>query len=421
MPKARKKSKKRYIWIALALVAVLIVICNVARKGSGTLEVQTDKVKRGDITSSVSGAAKIQPEVQVKISAKVSGNIMKLGVEEGDYVEKGQFLCQLDPEYYQAAMEQAESNYKYAQAGYDKARSDYTRAQELFKQNLYSQAELESDKSVFEQAAAQVEQMAAIRKQAKDNLDKTTLYAPMSGTVSQLNKKEGEMVTGSQFTLDVIMVIADLTKMLAETEIDENDVVSVSVGDTSNINIDAFPDSVFLGTVKEIANTGITQGQGTQEEVTNFLVKVTLLHRPRGLRPGMSATVDIKTETRKAVLKIPIQCVTVREPLKPEAEGEEAPEGEHVSEEHSEPAPPQIAEPGKKKPHYVVFVVREGAAHQAPVTVGISSDSEWEIKEGLEEDEEVVSGSYRVLSKQLKDGDPVEVNNTLKQFGNTGN
>jgi len=413
----KKPKKKLFIFIGAAVVLLIIIVGNLSKRGGGKVKVQTDEVVRGDITASVSGPAKIQPEVQVKISAKVSGQIIDLGVKEGDYVKKGQFLCQLDEEYYRAAVEQAASSYQYAVAGYEKAKSEYERSEKLFAGNLISSSELEIAKSTYEQAKAQVDQSDAALKQAKDNLAKATIYSPMEGTVSQLNKKVGEMAMGSQFTLDVIMVVADLTKMLAETEIDENDVVSVSFEDTAKVVVDAYPDSTFRGIVKEIANTGMTKGQGTQEEVTNFMVKAFMLDMPEGLRPGMSATVDILTETRKDVLKIPIQCVTVRSPLKPEKEEGTEDEGGSSSEEEEEKEKSQEKPKGGEEPIRVVFVVKDRVAHQVPVTTGISSDTEWEIIEGLEEENEVVSGSYRVLSKQLKDGDEVKVDNTLKKYG----
>ncbi len=427
-----ERSSKKKLFIILGVVAVLavIVIANLKKSGGSAVTVQTDKVTRGDITSSVSGSARIQPEIQVKISAKVSGQITDLGVEEGDYVKKGQFLVRLDQEFYRAAVEQSESNLRFAQAGFEKSENEYKRSQKLFQDNLISQAELDIAKSTYEQAKAQVEQYDASLRQAKDNLDKTTIYAPMDGTVSQLNKKIGEMAMGSQFTLDVIMVVADLTRMLAETEIDENDVVNVSIGDTANVVIDAFPDTTFRSVVKEIANTGSTKGMGTQEEVTNFLVKAFMLDLPGGLRPGMSATVDVQTDTRKNVLKIPIQCLTMREPIAPEdtvktgkgkisgkskgkekdaVKDEKAPEG---------PAGKKAVkdEPVPKEPIQVIFVVKDGMAHQRAVVTGISSDTEWEVVSGLEEGVEVVSGSYRILSKQLKDGDKVKIDNSLKKF-----
>ena len=417
----KSKRKKLFIFLGVLVVLLIIIVANLTRRSGKGVAVQTEKVMRGNITASVSGPAKIQPEVQVKISAQVSGKIVKLGVEEGDFVKQGQFLVQLDPEFYSAAVEQAESNLRYAAAGYEKARNEYERFETLYKDNLASESELDLAKSTYEQADAQVEQYSAGLKQARDNLAKTTLYAPMDGTVSQLNKKVGEMAMGSQFTLDVIMVVADLTKMLAETEIDENDVVSVSLGDTADVIVDAFPDAKFLGIVKEIANTGLTRGSGTQEEVTNFMVKVSMIEKPERLRPGMSATVDIMTDTRWSVLKVPIQCVTVREPLKEKTEEagvDSAAVGDEKKDE--EMSDTSVNPGGKGEPVRVIFVVKDDVAHQKAVKTGISSDTEWEIIEGVEEGDEVVSGSYRVLTRQLQDGSEVKVDNSVKKFGQEG-
>lgn len=398
----RSGKKKLLVFLGIAAVLAVIIISNLQKSGP-KITVQTEQVKRGRIVATVSGAARVQPEVQVKISAKVSGQIIELAVKEGDYVKKGQFLVQLDPVAYRAAVKQSQSNLDYAQAGFRKAESEYERAKSLFSSNHISEAELEIAKSTYEQSRAQVEQNMAALDQARDNLDKTTIYAPMEGTVSQLNKKTGEMAMGSQFTLDVIMIVADLTKMRAETEIDENDVVAVTLGDSANIEVDAFPDSVFKGLVTEIANTGTTQGQGTQAEVTNFLVKVAMLSPPPGLRPGMSATVDIITETRENALKIPIQCLTVRPPVHDEAEEDSA-----------------RAASGREEDIQVVFIVEDGAAIQTPVTVGISSKQDYEVIEGLEEDQEIVSGSYRVLSKELKNKAAVKVDNSVQKFDKDG-
>ena len=411
----KKNRKKLFIFIGVLVVLALLVVVNLKKGKGGKVKVQTEKVTRGEIVATVSGSARIQPEVQVKISAKVSGQIVNLGVEEGDAVEKGQFLVQLDQEYYQAVVEQVNSNLMFAKAGYEKAKKEYARSEKLFGNNLLSEAELEIAKSTFEQAKAQVEQAEASLKQAQDNLDKTTILSPMNGIVSKLNKKVGEMAMGSQFTLDEIMVVSDLSRMLAETEIDENDVVQVSVGDTSEIAVDAFQDTTFLGVVKEIANTGSTRGLGTQDEITNFLVKVSMIQVPERIRPGMSATVDIVTEKKQDACKVPIQCVTVRAPVKPEETAlEEKKDDDAKSEDKSEEKKEKTFT--NDEPVKVVFVLKDKIAKQVEIETGIASDTEWEITKGLEEGDEVVSGSYRILSKQLKDGDEVTVDNSLKKF-----
>ncbi|NQT25084.1 efflux RND transporter periplasmic adaptor subunit [candidate division KSB1 bacterium] len=406
----RISKKKLFIFIGIFVVLAVFVFANLKKKGQKT-KIQTETVSKGTITETVSGSARIQPEVQVKISAKVSGQIVDLGVKEGDSVTEGQFLAQLDQEYYQAAMEQTQSNLAFAEAGYTKAQNEYNRYKQLFEDNLTSEAELDLAKSNFGQAKAQVEQGEATLKQARDNLAKTTIYSPMDGTVSQLNKKLGEMAMGSQFTLDVIMVVSDLTQMQAETEIDENDVIHVTVDDTANIMIDAFPDTTFKGVVYEIANTGSTLGQGTMEQVTNFLVKVAMIEKPEHLRPGMSSTVDIITESKENVLKVPIQCVTIRKPVKEEVETtEETADSTKTDSTETKGKPKE-----EEKPVKVIFIVENNIAQQLEVETGISSDTEWEIKSGLEEGAEIVSGPYRILSKQLNDKDEISVDNSLKK------
>jgi len=414
----KKKKRNILIFAGIVVLLVLIVLSNVVKKGGSKLVVTTEKVTKGRVEAKVSGPAKIQPEIQVKISAKVSGQIMKLGVQEGDYVKKGQFLVQLDPDFYRAAVEQTESNLKFSVAGFEKAKNEYERSKQLFNQDLISKAELDIAKSAYEQANSQVEETQAVLKQQKDNLAKTTIYSPMDGTVSQLNKKVGEMAMGSQFTLDVIMVVADLTQMRAETEIDENDMIAVALNDTAKIAVDAYPDTTFKGKVTEIANTGTLKGQNTQEEVTNFLVKVSMLQKPKNLRPGMSATVDISTSVKSDILKLPIQCVTTRQPLKPKPapadKNKAKKETAKGAQKQAQKPDTGKAEPKKaEEPIKVVFVVRDGVVHQVPVTTGISSDTDWEILSGVKEGDEIVSGSYRILSKQLKDGDKVKVTKTL--------
>lgn len=420
----KKSRKKLFFLIGFVVIIIVIVLLNRGKSSGYKFTVQTDKVERGNITSSVSGSAKIKPDIQVKVSAKVSGKIMKLGVEEGDYVKKGQFLAQLDQANYKAAADQARSNLNYSLAGYQKSKSEYERAETLFSNNLISKSELEISKSSYKQAKAQVEQSRAALNRAEDDLSKTTIYSSMEGTVSKLNKKEGEMAMGSQFTLDVLMVISDLTRMVAETEIDENDVIYISEGDTAEINLDAYPDTLFKGIVTEIANTGETTGAGTQGEVTNFFVKAAMLEKPEGIRPGMSATVDILTETHFNILKVPIQCITVRKPVGPESEdkkeqknkSEDAEKQENESEENEELAKISVDSEKieEKEAIEVVFVVKDEIAHQVPVKTGISNDTEWELLKGVEEGDEVISGSFKILSKQISDGDKVKIDNSLK-------
>lgn len=426
-----KKAKLSIAAGALVVIAVLVFF-NLKKARGDVIEVQTTKVARGDVTQLVSGSGKIQPEKEVKISAFVSAEIKRLHVQEGDNVASGQLLVELDRARYEAAFERSKSDLKSAQANLKKAKSEQTRAKDLFAQNLYSQAELETVEANFELAESSVEQAEAMLKQAHDDLSKTHLRSPIDGTVAKLDKEEGEIALGSQFQADVIMTVADLTRMEMVAEIDENDVVLVALGDTADIEVDALPDQKFLGVVSEIAHTATTRGLGTQEEVTNFDVKVFIISNVERLRPGMSATVDIKTETHKDVLYVPIQAITMREPSDTTSSVGEFSKTTwrrkkgSTRDENAElwgggnadgaAENDKKAEADKNKMVQVVFVVKEGKVEMRPVDTGISSEKNVEIVRGLEGTEEVVTGSFRALTNLLKDGSKVKINNKVKKF-----
>ncbi len=399
------KKKKLWITIGIIIIIAIFVIVNLQRSKGGEIPVQVEKVQRGDITQFVSGPGKVQPEVQVKISANVSAEIMGLYVEEGDRVEKGQLLVKLDETKYVAAVERAKSNKKAAEARLIKAKNDYKRAKDLYSKKLTSKVELENAEANLKLAETDVEQAIASLQQAEDDLSKTKLYSPLDGIVTKVNKEVGEIALGALYQADVIMVVSDLARMEVLSEIDENDVVLVTEGDSVDIEIDAIPDTTFLGVVSEIAHTATTRGLGTQEEVTNFEVKISIVNPVGKLRPGMSATVDIRTESKKNVIKIPIQCVTVRDWEQVYKEDKQTEKGE------DEPDTTAIQAENKEEMIEVVFIVEEGVAKISPVETGISSDTDIEVKSGLEENQKVVTGSYRVLSKTLKDGDSVKISN----------
>ncbi len=408
-----RKQKKRWKKILILSVIVIVIgglfVANALKEKDTSVEVQTVKVKKGELVETVPGTGRVQPEVQVSISANVSGKITGIFVEEGDRVEKGSLLVTLDREKYEAAAEQAQSSLKSSKAAMAKSESELRRARELFQQSMSSQADLEAAEADFQLRSAEVERSAAYLKQAKDDLAKTSIYSPMAGIVSLLNKEPGEMALGAQFQQDIIMVVADLSKMEVVVEIDESDIINVSLQDTAEIEIDAYPDTVFSGIVREIAHTATTRGMGTAEEITNFEVKVTILEVPDRLRPGMSATAEIVTEVHEDALYIPIQCVVLKPPLMKDdhpSEGEE-PVGADTEEEAQTTEPDEDIESEKKEPIEVVFVVRDGVVEQIPVITGISSDTDLEILSGLEKGEIVVSGPFRTLTQQLKDGDEV--------------
>ena len=402
--------KKILIIGGVVVVVVVLVLVNILKKEKGTA-VDVEKITRGTIMQKVTGSGQIRPEVQVKISARVAGKILKLYAEEGDRVKKGQLLVKLDQEQYQAALERAESTKLSMRANEKKLKSDLIRAKNLHEQGLMSEAEFEAVQASHEAAESNTRQAQASVKEAKDALAKTRLHADMDGTVSMLNKEEGEIALGAQFQEDVIMIVADLTKMEAAIEIDENDVVNVSMGDTAEVEIDAFADTTFKGVVTKIANSATVKGLGTQEQVTNFEVTVALFDYNEKFRPGMSTTVDIITETRDDVLKVPIQAVTVRpkDKLEKKPGVEEHPESESSEEEGttSKDKKPEMIE--------VVFCVEDNKAVSKPVKLGISDDTHYMVISGVEEGDEVITGPFRVLSRTLKNDDLIEYEKKEKE------
>ncbi len=402
--------KKILIIGGVVVVVVVLVLVNILKKEKGTA-VDFEKITRGTIMQKVTGSGQIRPEVQVKISARVAGKILKLYAEEGDRVKKGQLLVELDQEQYKAAFERAESTLLSMRANEKKLKSDLIRAKDLHEQGLMSEAEFEAVQASYEAAESNTRQAQASVKEAKDALAKTRLHADMDGTVSMLNKEEGEIALGAQFQEDVIMIVADLTKMEAAIEIDENDVVNVSMGDTADVEIDAFADTTFKGVVTQIANSATVKGLGTQEQVTNFEVTVALFDYNEKFRPGMSTTVDIITETRDDVLKVPIQAVTVRpkDKLEKKPGVEEHPEHESSDEEdtNKEAKKPEMIE--------VVFCVEDNKAVSKPVKLGISDDTHYAVISGVEEGDEVITGPFRVLSRTLKNDDLIEYETKKKE------
>lgn len=407
--------KKLFIIIGVVIIIGAFIIINLNRSKGGEISVQVEKVKRGDITQVVSASGKIQPETEVKISANVSSEITGLYVKEGEIVEKGHLLVELDRTKYLAAVERSKSNKKAARAGLKKAENDYQRAKDLYKQKLSSTADLENAEANLKLAESQLEQAVANLTQAEDDLIKTRLFAPINGTITIINKEVGEIALGSMFQADVIMVVADLSQMEVLAEIDENDITLIEMGDTTDIEIDAIPDTTFIGVVSEIALAGNTRGRGTQEEVTNFEVKVAVIDKVEKLRPGMSSTVDIRTEQRRNILQVPIQSVTVRtqdEISNPEDKKES--KADTVETKQDTTSEKSVKSKDKEEMLEVVFIVEDDKAKVIPVETGISSDTDIEIKNGLEEGQQVVTGSYRVLSKTLKNGSSVKITEKAK-------
>lgn len=419
MANNKKRNKKKIIVLSVlgALILAFIVLAILGTKKEEVIIVQTEQVKKRDITQIVTATGKIEPEFKVVITPEVSGEIIYLPVKEGQRVKKGDVLLKIKQDQYLAQRDRAVANLQSARANLaiqkiqlQKIESDFNRVRELYSKGLSSEAEFEAIKAQYETARAQVlsaesavQQMEAMVKEANENLAKTIITSPMDGVVSQLNVKLGERVLGTGFTQGSnLMTVADLSKMVAVVDVDENDVVLISYGDKAKVKVDAFPGKVFTGVVYEIGNTAKAKGLGTQEEVVNFEVKIRIIDADVSLKPGMSCNVEIMTETRTNVLAVPIQAVTVRgieKEKKQEQEDEEIVSIETKKEEID------------TKAFEGVFVVKDGKAKFVKVKTGISDDTYIEIISGLKGDEEVVTGSYRAISRELKEGSRVRVEN----------
>jgi len=407
------KNKIILIGVGALVVAGAGLAFSSRGRDQGKVEVETSPVEARQIIQTVDATGRIQPVTQVNISADVSAKITRLEVKEGDWVEKGQLLLELDRERYLAEVESAEANLRSSQAqarvveeNLAKVRKDLERVRSLFEQKLESQSSLDAAEATAEVEQARhrssldgVEQSRAALKQARDALSKTTIYAPMSGTISKLNKEIGEIALGSQFQEDVILELSNLAGMEALVDVDENDIVQLAIGDKAKIEVDALPGVTFEGEVTEIANSAKVASAGTADQKTEFEVKVAILDPGTQLRPGMTASAEITTEVRESALGVPIQSVAVRTP---EQLGAKAPEGEGGDEAAR-------FTPDKSGFVQVVFVVEDGVATARQVKTGIQSDTHIELVEGIAAGEQVVTGSYRAISRDLKDGTAVTV------------
>jgi HlyD family secretion protein len=399
---------KKIIIISVIVVAIVAIIIANLMSGEKATEVQTEKVFRANITEKVTGNGKIYPVVDVDISAKVSGEILQITAEEGDTVSAGEVLVVLDGEQYKAMRDRARSLISGAEADVKLSQSEMDRAKELFQKNLISKAELDIAEAQYDKARSQLKQAQASLTEAEDALSKTILKAPMSGIIIRKNKDAGEMALGSQFQSDVILGLADLSKMEARVEVNENDIINVSLDDTCEVEIDAFRDTTFIGLVSEISHSATTKSAGTIEEVTNYDVHILLLDKVPSFRPGMSATADIRTQTVENALNVPIQSLTAREreKLKESSKVESTP-----AERESEAVLASQKKKNKRTDEMieVVFVVDEGIARMRQIEIGISDENYYEVINGLQEGDEVVTGPFKVLSRELDDEDEVKI------------
>ncbi len=435
-----KKRKKFLIWSGIILLIVLIALA-VSKKGKDHgIKVTTEKVKKRTLVETVSANGKIQPELDIKISPYISGEVVELYVKEGDPVKEGDLLAKIDPKIYVSGYERAAATLQMQKASlanskarlaqvkaqFSKAQEDFKRNKKLFDQNVISQADFDAATSAYEVAKEEVKaaeenvkaaeysvnSAEASLKEAKENLTRTNIYSPADGTVSTLNVEKGERVTGaSQFSSGTeIMKIANLKRMIVVVEVNENDIVRVSKGDTCIIEVDAYLNRKFKGVVTEMATSANVTGVSA-DQVTNFEVKILILQSSyqdmidgnnvssSPFRPGMSASVEIQTETEKDVPTVPIQAVTTR----PDTTGVIK---EKKSEGNSENKDEAAAKEKEELVEYV-FLYDNGKAKMQKVKTGIQDDMYIQIKEGVKEGDEVITGPYRAVSKRLKNGDEV--------------
>jgi HlyD family secretion protein len=408
--------KKKTLFIIIGIALALIVLLIVGKKAgwfgkSGNFkEVEITKIEPIDIIETVSATGKIQPEIEVKLSSEVSGEIIELPVVEGQAVEKGDLLVRVNPDIYQsnvnraqAGLETSRANYSQAQASLKQAEANYNRNKSLFEKGVISKAEWDRIVSEYEVAQANKESAyynmqstAATVKEATDNLGRTNIYAPMSGTISKLDAELGERVVGTQQMAGTeILRVANLTNMEVEVDVNENDIVKVQVGDSTIVEVDAYLGKEFSGIVTEISNSA--DAALTTDQVTNFKVKVRIIEESykellegkeenySPFRPGMTATVDIITNRKDNIIGVPISAIVIKN---------DTTVGKNQDQKYE-----------------AVFLKEGEKAELRKVTTGIQDDSNIEITEGLEEGETVITGPYNTVTKSLKEGDDVEVTN----------
>jgi len=405
-----QKLKNKKIWIfSLVITIVVIGVGLTFFNEDDYVSVTAEIVQKRDIIHKINASGIIQPEEEVQITSMVSGWITDITVLEGDTVKPGQHLISIDKKQYQAAYDQAASQVKSSEANLKNIKSQRARTESLFAQKLISKQELEQIEASYEAAKSQVEQARAALLSREDELSKTRLVAPKYGIVTSLTKEEGEMALGGMFNPGVLMTIADLSFMEVLVDVNENDVVTINIGDTTEIEIDAFPDSVFYGLVSEIAHTAQNINMGGQQQVTNFKVKVKIFDPPKRIRPGMSSTVNIISETIKNTISIPIQALTSRpenyKELNANKKDSKKWEDQEGNKSYSD----------LNESIDVVFILVESFDGEIaskgekyaivnPVNVGLSSEDYYSVKTGLKENDLIVTGRFRVLSKELQHG-----------------
>ena len=436
-------TRGRVVLIAIGVVVVAgFVLLGVGKRRQAAIAVKLEKVARRDLVAQVTASGKIEPAQSVDILSDIMGRIVYMPVQEGDFVRKGQILVKLDTATYAAAVQQAQAGVASAQANVNQARANLDQARSTFARdsvvratnaNLLSVEVYEQARTAREVAAANldasersVDQASANLKNAMDQLSKTTIVSPLTGQVTLLAVKEGEVAVPGTFSRStgLLMTVSDMSVIEARVDVDETDVVRVKLGDSAQVSIDAFPDTSFAGHVTKIGNSSTTNtsastsGLQTAAQAVDFEVRVTLDHPPRGLRPDLSATANIITDTRKQVLSVPIIALTVREPsadtahARPAAGTANAKPASGTAVAQNAPryqVSQDTSQAHRSKEVEGVFVVDTTThiAHFMPVKVGIAGEEYFELVSGLKGGETIVAGSYAAI-KDLKDGSRVK-------------
>lgn len=410
MSSKKKNGKKLWIIIGVVVIIAGLVAANLlTKRGPKGVDVDVTVAQLDSLTQTVTASGKIQPKEEVKISANVSGRILYLGAEEGDMVQKDQLLVRIEDENYAAQLEQMRFSLASGVASLEEAKSRLKRTRDLHGNGLSSDADLETAMASVKRLEADVDRMRANVTQGEDQLSKTRIYSPIAGTVTQLNKEVGEMAIGATFSQDIIMVVSKLDQMEVDVEVNENDVVLISIGDPVKIEVFALPDTSFNGMVTEIAHSGVIRNRGSSEEVTNFSVTVAVTDNVVELRPGMSATVEVVTETRSNTLVLPQESVAVRTLSDENRRAEQARSSDKKDKkEGNNDGTHSKMGTDKEEPVEVVFVAQGDTVWAKQVKLGIYSDTHFEILEGIHEGDVIVTGPFRLLSRELHSGTVVK-------------
>lgn len=405
------RNRKKLLAVIAAILAGGTILAALFFSREKPVEVTTERSFRKEVVHIVTATGKVEPETEVAMSPDVSGEIIELPVKDGQQIRKGELLFRIQPDVYINQIEQsmAQLNLARSQSLETKARKikaedDFRKASLLYKERLISQTDYlaaktnaEAAKASYESSLFAIAQNRSLLDQNQDRMRKTVVLAPIDGTITKLNSKIGERVVGTgQFPGTEVLRMANLDSMQVEVEVNENDIINVRTGNPVTVTVDAFGERRFRGIVQEISNSAISQAAGTQEEVTNFSVRIRVLNHMRLLKPGMSATADIESKRVRNALVVPIQSVTARTP------------GEGVQAENAETAA-SGKQLSKTQSVLGVFIVKNGKAFFRKVETGTTDNTHIIVTSGLKENEEVISGSYSAISTELYDGCRVRV------------